>query len=303
MVLKPQSMAEKVMIIVWKWGVGANEKVLVEGLDKWDIKAGDSLVGSLIRMDVRKVEDWRHVAGVVADHKGKEVLLLLHNSHPNFLNEEARYAILKEADRVNISIQSVLFSGGKEPIYGAHCIWGILGYDGDFPSWWTQDGPDPDFNIDQHTINTKYFNFIWDFYWFGRRRRVLELSEEFRIYTLGYFADQNMESAQAFLEQNTGLKDKLSCFANTKAVGPHCGDYNMEPYRLYLSAKVEELEKNAKEEVAKPYRDAFNRLEKAQEMTKHLLNTTVAGESAAQAFNQLYNELINLFLSLPEDTL
>lgn len=287
MVLKTQSMAKKVMIIVWKWSDDPDSGVGGAHWDEWKTSTEEDW-DSLIRMDIQDKKDWRHIIQVAKSHQGKEVLLFLHNSKPNFLNEEARAEISKQLEQEEISFRSVLFSGGREPIYSAYCEQGILGLDGSFPGRWTQDGPDPDFSRPRHLISSKYFDFIWDFYYYGRRKRILELGEDFRIWSFGYNSVQD-KPLLGFLKSKGPLWKKLTAFCGTYAAGEMPGEYDMRPYLTYLKAKGKD--------------EAAEILAQTQERIAALLQAEPQKDKASGVMDDIYCSLTELFLALPENTI
>ncbi|MCB0594503.1 MAG: hypothetical protein H6557_07905 [Lewinellaceae bacterium] len=286
---------KRIIIVAWNWNDALESETLNGKNNKWQTEAGDCL----IQLDIREKRNWPVIWNTTTEYKGSKIMVFLHNNHPNHLNQEAHQQTSKAFQKVSASFRAILFSGGHEPIYCAHNELGILGINGSFP-FRPKILPskevvnESDFILDEPNkrINQKHFDFIWNFYWHGRRNRILELSEELRIWSFGYSvqASGKKKGMQEYLQQHTLLWDHLALFTGSTDGKGHAGEYDMQPYLTYLNAKG--------------CVKAAERLIKTQGKIKDLLASAPGTDAEVEkTLSKVYTELVNLFELLPEDTL
>ncbi len=276
------------MIIVWKWSEDPNSGVIDQQWDQWETETGDLL----LRMDIQKKEDWPLISNVASEHQGKEMLVFLHNSSPNFLDETAKDAVSRELGQKKIAFRAVLFSGGSEPIYGAHSDLGILGLDGFFAARLSDDKTRmvycPVLDDSQRLIKQTHFDFVRDFYYFGRRKRILELGEDFRIASFGYSLQD--KPLPDFLKSKEELWKKLLAFCGKDNAAELPREFDMRPYLVYLKT-------HGKEEAA----DIL--AQKQQHIAGLLESEPVEGVNAVDILDEIYLSFTGLFSALPQDTI
>lgn len=283
---------KRLIIVVWKWGDDNQSSIRGLTSDEWPTETDDLLV----RLDVRSDLEYPHIIDTASRFKDREILLFLHDSNPHFLGPDAWKEISKSLDK-SIRLRVIHFSGGHEPIYFANNEWGILGINGRFPyrEKLLSDGTFGNESVfiqsrEPKRINKKHFDFIWDFYWTGRRIRILELAEELRIRVVDWIAlDGAPEKDLQTWLQKSPLWDQLHTFSGL-ALSDDRFEYDMAAYHIYLRAKN--------------HQDAAKNLEETRQWIKNqLFENPVNGAAAGLILEEIYNRLLGLFNVLPEDTL
>lgn len=308
---------ERVIIIVWKWGDNPGSEISGEHFEQW--RAQDE--GQLVLLDIRAEDDRPFIAELASRFTTRKTLVFLHDSSPNNLNETARAQLSKQLKKKRDNFRLICFSGGSEPLYFAGHKFGILGINGKFP---VKKRPSPDGKIkylpfidqEKKIIAQQNFDFIWDFYWHGRRQRILELAEEFGIWAMGAKATLEAEpesNLADYFRQQPGLWGKLLEYmtAEDGDVPNQAGEFNMATYLDYLNIKGKQLE--SLEQISKygrqskksqRYFNAAEELKKNQEYLKKALYAPLENNSdATRILSNVYNEMIQLFAALPEDSL
>ncbi|MBX2929721.1 MAG: hypothetical protein KF852_17945 [Saprospiraceae bacterium] len=286
----------RVMIVVWRW-IDAN-KIGVSQTDWQDGVWRSSNGNALVRLDLREQTGRADflLDLITKNFSDCEVALFLHQNHPHNFEESERIDIQNQLNKAQIKARPIFFYGGDEPIYFSHNPLGILGINGDFPTI-KIDGTNviqSDFIEDpsKKRINQKHFDFVWDFYWYGRRNRILELSETLRIRFFDYLKTRNPVGAFLRQETETKLGDKLLSFTLTEPdeEAPAI-EYDMRPYLTYFKYKKQE-----------DYSSVAESMSKVQQRVKTLLNSTAVDKDAETEMDTVYREITALYVSLPEYT-
>lgn len=301
----------RVMIVVWQWSkadkTGVNPTDWQTGV--WRTSNGNFLV----RLDMRESEGRADFLSdlIAKNFSDCEVTLFLHQNSPHNFEEKERIDIQNRLNKAHLKARPIFFYGGDEPIYFSHNPLGILGMDGDFPNnkWIGQNLIYSDFIEDWEgkRFNQKHFDFVWDFYWYGRRERLLELSEAFRILTFSYEIIAPEMPAKDFLARTqdwgSDVGSKLSIFAQNSGSEADVDEYNMHQYHVYLQAKANELHKESKTEEARSFENSSRLLRMVQDEMNQLLASRATGADTMTHFTQAYNNMIKSYISLPESTL
>jgi len=281
------------MIVVWKWNEG-DPAIKGRNIDEWTTENKKDI---LIRMDIQSKEDHPFIIDTANQHADKEILLFLHNSKPNNLGNDAREEISAELQQKGLRFRVIVFSGGKEHIYGALNPLGILGFEGHFPLQEIKDENGEirigytDLVVDEgeHTINDLHFDSVWNHYWYSRKP-ILDLAERLAWVFIQSSSQQKATSDVSLKEclNERNVWTDLIAFITTAKDKDYAGSYDMRHYAHYLNAK-------GKSEVAEKL------LHVQGQVSKHLEKTYLSAQDANEAVETIYNLLIELYQALPGD--
>jgi len=286
-------MSSRAMIVIWKWSEGA-PTIKGRNIDEWTTENKKDV---LIRMDIQSNEDYPFIIDTANQHSDKEILLFLHNSRPNHLGNDARKEISAELQQKGLRFRVIVFSGGKEHIYGALNPLGILGYEGHFPVQEIKDENGEtrigytDLVVDenQRIINDRHFNSVWNHYGYSPKP-ILDLAERLAWFFIQSSSKQkaaNEVSLKECLNERIVWAD-LAAFTTTAKNKDYAGSYDMRPYAHYLNAK-------GKSELAEKL------LHVQGQISEHLEKTYLSMQDANKAVDNIYNLLIELYKALPGD--
>lgn len=304
---------KRAMIVVWRWADDRDTGISEKEVDRWTTVSEDIF----IRVDIRKNDDRINFLTQTINDNFSDcvILLLLHHNSPHNFKESERDEIARLLHQKQRGSRVVFFSGGQEPIYYGYQTndLGILGFNGKFP-YRRKREPSGEvvnastFILDPFAkrVNQKHFDFVWEFYWYGRRERLLELSEAFRIMTFSYEMIAPEMPAKDFLARTqdwgSDMGRKLPVFAQNSGFEADFDEYNMHQYHVYLQARASELHKESKFEEARSFEDSSRLLRMVQDEMNQLLSSTATGADAMTHFTQAYNNMVKSYISLPEYT-
>lgn len=281
------------MIVVWKWNEG-DPAIKGRNIDEWTTENKKDI---LIRMDIQSKEDHPFIIDTANQHADKEILLFLHNSKPNNLGNDAREEISAELQQKGLRFRVIVFSGGKEHIYGALNPLGILGFEGHFPLQEIKDENGEirigytDLVVDEgeHTINDLHFDSVWNHYWYSRKP-IRDLAERLARVCIQNSSKQkaaNEVSLKKYLNERNVSTD-LIAFITTAEDKDYAGSYDMRPY-------ARRLNEAGKSEPAKEL------LHVQGQISEYLEKTCLSAQEANEAVDNIYNLLIELYKALPGD--
>ena len=212
----------RIMIIVWKW------ETLIDREPPEDIfyikETNNDLI---IRLNYRNSKASRKIIldYIKKQNKDDKVIVFLHRKQ-DYQLENVAYFFNKvnSSCRAKQSFKCFLFGWGSDFIYYLQDSVGLLGQFGDFmnaPEYYDykESGKRAalvyDYNekLNRNEIIPYYFNTVWNYYFYGFKRKIFELKEDFLIYCVEFFIrSRSISEVATHIEKNRLLLNRIFNF-------------------------------------------------------------------------------------------